>query len=441
MKKRMKRKAKVSTETILNKRNELDDEHVKSRNTILEALGQVQSYNINQSTFDSNSTYFSVSYLDEQVCSPVLEDLLTELNISRLENELCIEKNDTLNTICSYCKHIYDIPKLLIKYRDNKTTSPLEKCKEDLSFLQAIVWLKSIVTRMHEIPLEEYKLISNVSMKDTKCNVQSRPHRNDLSISKLKGNCKKKIIFTSSDISNRNDYKENCTNINDNINQSDPLTPQRWNNLFTMGKCIPENIIIPESDDELTINSDHLEDTYQEYFITPDLISSENDSLNNEESNISDKQDSAYDTLNIDQDSITFLNNIDDEINNKYLPKKRKIEMEDIQRKRSKNIKGSISSGLVNFTLRTLETNDVVIKSIEIILRVFKDENIIKEYLKRRYWIDTLEKEALDAILNFSNIFKLEMKSDVCSQTVVQAIKHVFEEIYQRTNFNKVNYK
>ncbi|KAI4477257.1 hypothetical protein M0804_012847 [Polistes exclamans] len=461
----MKRKAKILTETIINKRDELDEEHDKSRNKILEALGQIQSYDVNQNSYDSDSTYFSVAHVDEQVYSPVLEDLLTELNILKLEKQLCVDKNDPLNSICSYCKHIYEIPNILMKPGDNKTISPLEKCKEDFNFLQAIVWLKSILTRMHEIPLEEYNLISNVFNKVLKCDVKSRSHINDLSFSKLQGNSKKKIICNSPNTSikklnntvslnsksykysydfNGQNYKElykekeNCTNINDTLNLSDPLTPQRWNNLCTMDKYMPPNWIIPESDDELTINSENVEDTYQENFITPDLISLENDSLNQNESNISDKQDSAYDTLNIDQDSINFFNNIDEGIRNNCLQKKRKKEIKDIPRKRLKNIKRSISTGWVNFTLKSLETNDVVIKSIEIILRAFKDQTIVKDYLKRKCWIDTLEKEALDAILKFSNIFRLEMKSDICSRIVVQAIQDVFEEICQVTNFNKM---
>ncbi|XP_047344571.1 uncharacterized protein LOC124947037 [Vespa velutina] len=231
--------------------------------------------------------------------------------------------------------------------------------------------------------------------------------------------------------------KENCTNKNNIEDLSDPLTPQRWNNLYTIDGCVPENLIIPESDEELTINSENFNKTYQEHLVTPDLISLGNDFLNYNESNTSEKHDSAYDTLNIDQDSVVIFNSINEEIRNKYLQKKRKLEIEDISRKKTKYTKGNISTRWGNFTLRRLETNDIVIKSIQIILRVFKNENIVKEYLKRKYWIDTLEKEALDAILNFSNIFRLEMKSDICGRVVLQAIQDILEQIYQVTNFNK----
>lgn len=233
--------------------------------------------------------------------------------------------------------------------------------------------------------------------------------------------------------------KENRTNINNIEDLLDPLTPQRWNNSYTINECVPENLIIPESDEELTTNSENFDKIYQGHFITPDLINLGNDSLNYDESNTSEENDSAYDTLNIDQDSIVFSNIINEEIHNKCSQKKRKLEIDDISRKRSKYTKGNISTGWINFTFRTLEINDIVIKSIQIILRVFKNENIVKEYLKRKYWINTLEKEALDAILNFSNIFRLEMKSDICGHVVLQAIQDILEEIYQVTNFNKVN--
>ncbi|XP_015179981.1 PREDICTED: uncharacterized protein LOC107068274 [Polistes dominula] len=468
----------------------MDEEHDKSRNKIIEALGQIQSYDINQNSYDSDSTYFSVVDND-QVCSPILEDLLTELNIINLGKQLGVDKNDSLDTICSYCKQIYEVPNILMNPRDNTIIGPLEKCKEDLSFVQAIVWLKSIVKRMHEIPLEEYNLISNMFKQISKRNVKSRSRINDFP--KLQRNCKKKIIMSNCsnistkelnntvslyyskswkclyDCNEQNSsqelYKEqeNCTNINDTTNLSDPLTPLRWNNFCTMDINKSQNWIIPESDEELTINSENVDDTYyqenvitpdlftienvitpdlfnSENVITPDLFTLENDSLNNDESNISDKQeDSAYDTLNINQqDSMNFVNNIDERINNKYLQKKRQIEIIDIPRKRlKKNIKQCISTGWINFTLKSLETNDVVVKSIEMILRVFKNETIVNDYLKRKCWIDTLEKEALDAILQFANIFQLEMKSDVCSQIIVQAIQDVLKEICQKTNFNK----
>lgn len=126
-------------------------------------------------------TYFSIMHTDEEICSPVLEDLLIELNISRLEKQLYAEKNDLFRSICSYCKHIFEIPKNLMTSVDDITLNPLEKCKADLNFLQAIVWLKSVAIRMREIPVEEYNMIFNVSVKVPKHNViQSSSHINGI---------------------------------------------------------------------------------------------------------------------------------------------------------------------------------------------------------------------------------------------------------------------
>lgn len=120
-------------------------------------------------------------HTDEEICSPVLEDLLIELNISRLEKQLYAEKNDLFYSICSYYKHIFEIPKNLMTSLDDTTLSPLTKCKADLNFLQAIVWLKSVAIRMREIPAEEYNLIFNVSTKVPKHNViQSLSHINGI---------------------------------------------------------------------------------------------------------------------------------------------------------------------------------------------------------------------------------------------------------------------
>ncbi|KAK2588040.1 hypothetical protein KPH14_004110 [Odynerus spinipes] len=416
-------RAKVSAKNIPEKINAFDNdaagEHIKRRNKIIETLQQVQTYDVKRSSYDSNCTYFNVTHTEEEIYSPVLEDFLTELNISKLESGLHIEENSSFPAVCSYCKHISMIPKHLIKSINNTTLSPLSTCKADLNFLQAIVWLKSVAARMHEIPAKEYDLIFNVFTNASEYNVSK---------------CRKKIIETNFAVSKEQNPKDldkenrNSVKINDIDDSLDnnPLTPQRWNDTWTGSKCVLQSLLIPESDEELTMNSQNVDDSF------------ENISLGHNESNISVKHDSAYETLDVDRESVDLFLSSNEENQQKCLQKKRKIEIEDMSKKRKKYIKENISSEWVNFTLRTWDTDNVVIESIKIILTAFKDMNIIKEYFKRKNWVDTLEKEALDAILNVSHIFRIEMKSNICAKEVIQAIKDILEEIYQVTDLNKI---
>lgn len=173
------------------------------------------------------------------------------------------------------------------------------------------------------------------------------------------------------------------------------------------------------------MNSENIEDSLEIF-------------VNHNESNFSIKRDSAYETLDFDHDSIDVFHSINGKKQDKVFQKKRKIKMEDKSKEKKKNLRKNISDKWINFTLRALDIDSIVIESMKIILEIFKDKNIIKEHLKRKNWFDTLEKEALDVILNILNIFRIEMKSDVCIKEVIETIKDVMEEIYRVTDSDKV---
>ncbi|XP_054016253.1 uncharacterized protein LOC128896798 isoform X3 [Hylaeus anthracinus] len=99
---------------------------------------------------------------------------------------------------------------------------------------------------------------------------------------------------------------------------------------------------------------------------------------------------------------------------------------------------GTISSKWLRFTLDALSIDEVAFQSVKVILLMLQDERIAKQYTKKRFWSNTLESEAVNAIVNFCDVFEAEKRSNACTQEIVQTITDTLEKIIGNNELNKV---
>lgn len=98
-----------------------------------------------------------------------------------------------------------------------------------------------------------------------------------------------------------------------------------------------------------------------------------------------------------------------------------------------------VSSKWLRFRLDALSTDDVAFQSVKIILSVLQDERLAKQYMKKRCWNNTLEAQAVNAVLNFCDIFEAEKKSNACTHEIVQTVTNTLEKSIESTESKKVN--
>jgi len=74
-----------------------------------------------------------------------------------------IHNEDTTrdNYMCYRCKHFLEMPRNLSQPFSDRVSTFVERCKNELSFIQAIVWLKSSITCASQIPVEQLQRIFN----------------------------------------------------------------------------------------------------------------------------------------------------------------------------------------------------------------------------------------------------------------------------------------
>lgn len=83
--------------------------------------------------------------------------------------------------------------------------------------------------------------------------------------------------------------------------------------------------------------------------------------------------------------------------------------------------------------------DDVVFESAKMILSVFQNERIGKLYMTKRCWKDTLEEQALNAILDFCDISEAKYKTNAYTQEIVQIVTNILDENIENIRLNKVN--
>ncbi|XP_029038973.2 uncharacterized protein LOC114874146 [Osmia bicornis bicornis] len=150
--------------------------HIKSRNKVLSELQQAYTKNLYHNRSNTDNSTCNVSKNNEEICSPVVDDLLMEMNSRGLRN---FEENN--NTDCYRCKHFSNIPPNFSEIYD-KISDCAEEYEADLNFVQAIVWLKSATSCMKDVSVEQFHLIfhkqwsNNLDTGSDSENEQSQEH-------------------------------------------------------------------------------------------------------------------------------------------------------------------------------------------------------------------------------------------------------------------------
>ncbi|XP_033184356.2 uncharacterized protein LOC117153941 [Bombus vancouverensis nearcticus] len=118
--------------------------------------------------------------------------------------------------------------------------------------------------------------------------------------------------------------------------------------------------------------------------------------------------------------------------------KKLKSVHETTVSKATKKEEKKISSKWLKFTLDTLNVDDIAFKSIKAILMVLQNERIAKQYMRKRCWKDTLEEQAVNAILDYCDVSEAENKTNEYTQEIVQVVTDILDKSIGTSEFNKV---
>lgn len=124
------------------------------------------------------------------------------------------------------------------------------------------------------------------------------------------------------------------------------------------------------------------------------------------------------------------------------LPKERQSErVRNLLERENEN--KMISADWLNFTLESLRVEYIIIESIKVILSTLCDKKMVEEYMikeqrrnMRNYWKGSLEEEAINAILNISDIFITEKKPNICINVIMSAIIRSLNEMTMRAQLN-----
>nr|XP_031828006.1 uncharacterized protein LOC116424998 isoform X1 [Nomia melanderi]XP_031828015.1 uncharacterized protein LOC116424998 isoform X1 [Nomia melanderi] len=108
------------------------------------------------------------------------------------------------------------------------------------------------------------------------------------------------------------------------------------------------------------------------------------------------------------------------------------------KRRKMENEGKRISSRWLRFTLEALNTDDVAFQSMKVILSVLLSEKLAVQYMRSRCWKNTLEMQAVNAVLDFSEIFEMEKKSNACTNEIVLVITQLLDRSIRNVELNKV---
>lgn len=59
--------------------------------------------------------------------------------------------------------------------------------------------------------------------------------------------------------------------------------------------------------------------------------------------------------------------------------------------------------------------------------------------MKTRNWDGTLEAQAVNAILDFRDVYETENKTDVCTHEILRAVTNTLDRCIENTALNKVS--
>ncbi|XP_029673338.1 uncharacterized protein LOC115241634 [Formica exsecta] len=118
--------------------------------------------------------------------------------------------------------------------------------------------------------------------------------------------------------------------------------------------------------------------------------------------------------------------------------KKRKSEpAKDLSKKKKGNKDEVISASWLDFTIELLNSEHVILTSVKIILSTLCDKKTAQEYAVHRCWKDSLEEQAINAVLNIVDILKMEKKPDICAKQIEKTIIETLDEMLTSLQLNE----
>ncbi|XP_050464186.1 uncharacterized protein LOC126858150 [Cataglyphis hispanica] len=111
----------------------------------------------------------------------------------------------------------------------------------------------------------------------------------------------------------------------------------------------------------------------------------------------------------------------------------------DLSKKKKGNKDEIISSNWLDFTVEVLNSEHVILTSIKVILSTLFNKRTAQEYAVHRCWKDSLEEQAVNAILNVVDILRLEKKSDICTKEIEKAIVETLDEMLTSLELNETS--
>ncbi|XP_029165991.1 uncharacterized protein LOC114936836 [Nylanderia fulva] len=109
--------------------------------------------------------------------------------------------------------------------------------------------------------------------------------------------------------------------------------------------------------------------------------------------------------------------------------KKRKSKPAKNVSEKTKKNKKMISANWLNFTVELLNAEHVIYTSVKTIVSAICDKKTAQLYVQHRCWKDTLEEEAVNAVLNIVDILKTEKKPNICEDLIETAIIKTLDEM------------
>ncbi|KAM0731607.1 hypothetical protein ACS0PU_001149 [Formica fusca] len=118
--------------------------------------------------------------------------------------------------------------------------------------------------------------------------------------------------------------------------------------------------------------------------------------------------------------------------------KKRKSEpAKDLSKKKKGNKDEVISASWLDFTIELLNSEHVILTSVKVILSTLCDKKTAQEYAVHRCWKDSLEEQAINAVLNIVDILKMEKKPDICAKQIEKTIIETLDEMLTSLQLNE----
>lgn len=97
-----------------------------------------------------------------------------------------------------------------------------------------------------------------------------------------------------------------------------------------------------------------------------------------------------------------------------------------------------IGAKWLDIALEALNMEHVVLESARVILTTVSDEKMVEEYATHRRWKNNLIGEAVNAVLNMSDVLRLEGKPDICRKPIITTVTETLDKIATCMRSDKV---